>query len=543
MSAIAKYLRLSSEDEDLDHSSKLESNSISNQRNLLDAYISRMPEFSEASVMEFCDDGWSGKNFERPAVQEMLLQARQGKLQCIIVKDLSRFGRDYLTVGNYISRVFPFLGVRFIAVNDGIDSIRPSDVDSLDTSFRTLLYDLYSRDLSRKVRSALRLRAKRGECLSTYAPYGYTKDPDRKNHLVIDPPAAEIVRRIFHMIADGRTAVQTAQILNHECVPTPLHCKRTEGYIHMGWNCIGEENFWTGQAIIRIIGDEQYLGKVIFGKRFYDIVGGRHSVKVSRKDWIVTSGTHEAIVTQAEFDSAQAVLRKFAERQRKSKDKPLYRKVRCGVCGHAMTRAGGKSPYYVCHTSWVTDVFPCSTQKISEQDIFALLLDDLHVQAAAAVEFERIWEEQRRQEQKDVAAMRKNLAATKSSLEQQKRKIQGMYESFAMGEIGKSDYMAAKTAAVQRRDDIIKQIEELEAVLENTGTDGRLDNSFVSSFQPYVGADEITEKILLDVLKEVLVYPDGRLEIIWNHREEFEKMMLDIMGGQCNERQKDVDLL
>ena len=127
---IAKYLRISSEDADLKNSVKMESNSISNQRNLLNSYISRVPEFAGATVVEFCDDGWSGKNFDRPAVQEMLRQAQQGKIQCIIVKDMSRFGRDYLIVGNYISRVFPFLGVRFIAINDAVDSIRSEDIDS-----------------------------------------------------------------------------------------------------------------------------------------------------------------------------------------------------------------------------------------------------------------------------------------------------------------------------------------------------------------------------------------------------------------------------
>ena len=121
----AKYIRLSSEDDDLRKGGKVESNSVTNQRNLLDAFISRTPELADTNVIEFCDDGWSGKNFERPAVQEMIAQARAGKIQCIVVKDLSRFGRDYLTVGSYISCVFPFLGVRFIAVNDGFDSIRP----------------------------------------------------------------------------------------------------------------------------------------------------------------------------------------------------------------------------------------------------------------------------------------------------------------------------------------------------------------------------------------------------------------------------------
>lgn len=200
---IFKYLRLSSKDIDMKQAGKTESNSIGNQRNLLDDFIRRSPEFEGAKVVEFCDDGWSGKNFERPAVTDMLEQVRKGKANCIIVKDLSRFGRDYLVVGNYLTRVFPFLAVRFIAVNDGFDSIRSQDVGNLESSFKTLLNDYYSRDLSRKVRSAKRRRAERGYFLSPFAPYGFVKDPENKNRLLIDPVAAATVRRVFQMVMDG----------------------------------------------------------------------------------------------------------------------------------------------------------------------------------------------------------------------------------------------------------------------------------------------------------------------------------------------------
>ncbi len=225
---IAEYLRISDEDADMGQAAKTESDSIANQRNLLTEFISRMPEFDGADVIEFCDDGWSGKNFDRPAVREMLGQARQGKIQCIVVKDLSRFGRDYLEVGNYISRVFPFLGIRFIAVNDGFDSIRPAAMDSLETSFKTLLYDIYSRDLSRKVRSAKKMKAEKGEFLSPFAPYGYVKDQERKNHLVPDPDTADTVRRIFQMAADGQTTEKIARTLNLGRVPTPMQQKRMQ---------------------------------------------------------------------------------------------------------------------------------------------------------------------------------------------------------------------------------------------------------------------------------------------------------------------------
>ncbi len=173
-----------------------------------------------------------------------------------------------MTVGNYISRIFPFLGVRFIAVNDGLDSIRPMDVDSLDTSFKELLYDLYSRDLSRKVRNALKQRAQRGDFLSAHAPYGYIKDREHKNHLVIDPPAAETVRRIFQLIASGQTTTQVARMLNQTRTPTPMLYKMAAGCNRKVWHCVNQENFWTATAVCNIIRDERYLGKVVFGKRY-----------------------------------------------------------------------------------------------------------------------------------------------------------------------------------------------------------------------------------------------------------------------------------
>ena len=279
---VAKYLRLSSEDSDLRQSGREESNSIVNQRNLLDAFIERTPDLSSSKILEFCDDGWSGKNFERPAIKELLEQVRQGLIHCIIVKDMSRFGRDYLTVGNYISKVFPFLGVRFIAINDGIDSIRPSDIDSLDTSFKALLYDLYSRDLSRKTRSARRSRAQKGEYFGARPLYGYVKNSERKNHLIIDPPAAEIVRRIFSMVGGGMSIAQTARTMNQQRAPTPMQDKTAKG-MYAAWNCVSEVNFWTEAMVLKIVRDEQYTGSTVYGRRYYDRIGQSHSVKVSKK--------------------------------------------------------------------------------------------------------------------------------------------------------------------------------------------------------------------------------------------------------------------
>lgn len=542
---IFEYIRLSSEDDDLKEGEKPESNSIANQRNLINTYIQSHEEFAGADVVEFCDDGWSGKSFERPAVKEMLEQVRLGKAQCIIVKDISRFGRDYIIAGNYISRVFPFLGVRFIAINDGLDSSRIADVDSLETAFKTLLYDLYSRDLSRKVRNAKRFRAQQGEWMSAIAPYGYMRDTQKKNHMVIDPPAAEVVRRIFQMIAEGLSAVQTAKILNQECVPTPMLYKQAQSSIPRHWNTLYEENFWTDSAIIRIVRDEQYLGKVVYGKRFYDQIGQGHSLKVRKKDWIVVEGMHEGIVSQVEFDRAQAALREFSERAGASCSNPLSKKVRCGVCGHAMTREDVKHPYFFCRTSRMVDSFSCSGERVLESDIIEIILSGLHAQAVSAVRWERIWETRHQTEKTDFTAIQKQVASLRETCAQQDCQIKELYEALVSGSVSRDEYKAAKAMLVSRRDQVKAKISELEIVLANANSDGKLNNPFVSSFQKYTEVTSITKEMMMDVLKEVRIYPGGRIEITWNYCEDLERLLRDLHdeGSHQNEVQTSMDLL
>lgn len=530
---IFKYLRLSSEDIDMKQAGKTESNSISNQRNLLDDFIRRSPEFEGAQVVEFCDDGWSGKNFERPAVTDMLEQIRKGKANCIIVKDLSRFGRDYLIVGNYLTRVFPFLGVRFIAINDGFDSIRPQDVGNLESSFKTLLNDYYSRDLSRKVRSAKRLRAERGLFLSPFAPFGYVKDSANKNQLLIDPKAAEVVRRIFQMALDGFSTAQIARSLNDDLIPTPMLYKRAAGCSRTIWPCVHEDNFWTDNAVFIILRDERYVGKNIYGKRTRNTVGDWHTVKVSRSEWITVADTHEGIVTREEFDKVQTLLQSRAERDiRPQAASPLCKKVRCGVCGHIMVRNKAKACYYICRTPRMTSAYSCTVERVPESDLMEALLNGLRAQALYAVEAGRIWEEQHRQCQRDTDEIRKTLSGLKEAQRQTESYIRELYENFALGEMDKAAYLAAKSAAAQKREETAARIQELEAELENTGADGKLNNRFVDCFQKYTEVEEITAEIVSDVLQEIVVYPDNRLEIVWNYSEDLEKLLLDIADAE-----------
>lgn len=489
---------------------KGESDSITNQRNLLIDFISQISEFENARVLEFCDDGWSGKNFERPAVQKMLEMVKQGKIQCIVVKDFSRFGRDYLTVGNYLSYVFPFLGVRFIAVNNGFDSIRPMDIDKLEMSFSILLSDLYSRDLSRKVKGTKYMGAKRGEFLSPFAPYGYVKDDHNNKQLSIDPKAAQIVRRIFCLAAEGKSTLQIARILNKEQVLTPMQYKRATGCSRTVWTCVREENFWTHYTVTKILRDERYTGKTIYGKYTRDKVGKAHVVKVRQKDWITVNNTHKGIVSQEEFNHVQKQLRKFIEHDiapSHKKGMGLYKKIRCGICGHIMARNKAKHPYYICRTPYVTSTYACVEEKILESDLLEVIQLELHMQVLCRVELCHIWEELCQQKKQKVRNLLQTISNQKGTCTRLERDRQELYERFVFGGLDRAGYLSEKTAIIKKYNAVVAKIEELETKRKELETKLQY---------PYTEKKELPIEIVSDVLKEIIIYSDNRINIVWN---------------------------
>ena len=522
----AIYLRISSEDADLRTGEKDESESISNQRSLLREYVSSHADLSGSEMLEFCDDGWSGTNFERPAVKELLEQVRRGQINCILVKDLSRFGRDYLTVGDYISRVFPFLGVRFISVNDGFDSSNPLDIDSLDTSFRTLIYDLYSRDLSRRVKSAKKARAERGAFLSPYAPYGYVKDPEDKNHLLVDAEAADTIRRIFQMAADGTKPWQIAAALNGDGISSPKNHKAEAGCTRTPWRSIQEENFWTASLVAKFLRDERYIGKTVFGKRSRDIVGSTHTVKISRNEWIVVPDRHEAIVSEALFEKAQTCMREYREYEVSSgSGNPLKRKVICGVCGHAMQRDNKKNASYCCGTKRLNTGFDCSEDRIPEADILEAVIDTIQVYAQYAVSIDRLL--QTRRERKQAQRRLQTLQSRKSQLDE---RLQDLYERLVEGEISRESFAAQKKALTTQAEEISHTVLELERKISGSDDDS---NAVIEQFKSYAGITALTREISAELLRSVTIYPDGRMDIRLNLADEIKALMETLRRESC----------
>lgn len=523
---VVMYLRISNEDADMRKKGKTESESIAHQRWMLTDFVQNHPDLCDAKLDELCDDGWSGKNFERPGMIELLEQVKRGAVQCIVVKDFSRFGRDYLTVGNYISRVFPFMGVRFISVNDNFDSARPGDIDSLDTSFKTLIYDLYSRELSQKIKAARKQRAEQGLFLSPFAPYGYKKDENDKNHLVIDEPAAEVVRRIFQMTLDGCKNSQIAAALNREGVMTPMRYKHNTG-VSRKWPCIREENFWTDSKVGIILRDERYIGTVIYGKRPRVRIGHWDNRAADRADWIIREDRHDAIISKEDFDAVQTILaQRTSHPYTPQYDRPLKRKVYCGVCGHAMHRNSARphsdsQSRYRCSTHSYTEDFACTGHGVNEADIIDAIHEAVRYYARLAVHLDKInaaRQERGKREKKDAG---KKLIALQNEKIRLDSRLQELYEGFVGGELSRDGYLAQKNAITEREQEIAAETALLEQSVAES-SDGQ--SKAIAKYIGYAEIDELTEEMLGDLVKRVTVYPDNVLEVQLNLANELEEL-------------------
>lgn len=506
--AIALYMRLSSED-----ANEGESASIGNQRDLLYNYVKSRREFDGCTVMEFCDDGYTGTNFDRPGVQKMLSMAGN-PVQCIIVKDFSRFGRNLLDVGDYLDQIFPFLGVRFIAVNEGYDSKNSigSSV-SLDVSLKALVYEMYSRDISEKIRSVQQAKMKKGEYLCAVAFYGYKRSETEKNRLETDGKAAAVVRRIFQMAVDGMVPAQIARRLNEEGVPSPLAYRRenhTDGL--RGWNVSGGISWWTRENVRRIISDERYTGCLISRKRTRADVSKKQTVKVPREEWIVAENAHEAIVAEETYRQAQKVLRSCKRKKTPAKPNQRFRgMLKCAACGRTLARADCKQPYFYCPTRRTVPDAPCQLVHVDERDLETALSASVQSRARLLPEAEAGHENEK------LHGLEKQIQDCQAAARRCRAKQTDAFEDYAEGRITRQEYIARKAETARQQD-------EAEALyIELSAKRAELQKAADPAGKTDSGGDAcaggLTRELLTELIKEIRVSGEDDLEIVWNFRE------------------------
>ena len=327
------YIRLSHADE-ANRDDQHESNSIRNQRELIHRYLADHPEFSDWMILEFVDDGYSGTTENRPEFQRLLTLVHLGEIHGVIVKDLSRFARNYITMGNYLEQVFPLLCVRFISINDGYDSISANtSFDSMSVTLKAILHSYYSRDLSAKIFSCNTQRMKNGQFAGTPC-FGYIMNEDR-THFIIDPEAAKIVRLIFDMALSGVTRPEIVKHLNDHAIPTPADYRQKQG--RGKGNMITPHPLWDHVKVSKILRQEAYTGKLIMRKHIQPVPCVKKYRKATPEEQFVRENAHEPIVSREEFDKVQALMPRRKGWDRKNqREYPLKGLVRCGTCGKLM---------------------------------------------------------------------------------------------------------------------------------------------------------------------------------------------------------------
>ena len=507
MNIVDFYLRLSLEDGDY----KDESNSITSQREILKDYIGSREEFTGVKIREHIDDGYTGTNFNRPAFQKMIGLVKKNEVKTILVKDLSRFARDYIEAGAYIEQIFPFMQVRFISVNDNYDSNNNENgISSLEVPFKNLVYDYYSKDISQKMHSSVRVRQDKGYYFGSKAPYGYVKDEKDHHQLLVDDRVKHIIQEIFERYLSGESMLSISKDLNNRGVLTPakhIGLKRGSG-------------IWTGQIVRYLLTQRVYTGAVVGGKTRVQEVGSDNRKWVDSKDWIIREDMHEAIISKEDFDKVQDMLNsnaKHISRERKNFH-ILQDKVYCGKCHHKMsyTVNYGKSDGYCCPYRYKAKDCGCMRGKIQ-----APVLEEIASKETQLYTERFLEEEQTRMiEQRVRESICDSLLERKKKLEaeQQKNQISKMqcYETHKQGIIKKEEYLSKREFLTQRAKNIEQEISVIEdKIQENTVSRHHLN---VDKLREAVAKGELVLDWINEVIDRIYVYDKKTVEIVWKFR-------------------------
>lgn len=525
----AVYLRLSREDGDVTDGGKQVSNSIANQNELVMDFLKSHPEISVVST--YTDDGYSGVNFERPEFQRMLSDIREGKIDCVIVKDLSRFGRNYIESGRYIEKIFPMLGIRFIAITDGYDSINEDMGSDMIIPFKNLINDAYCRDISIKIRSHMDIKRRNGEYIGAFAAYGYLKDEDNKNHLVIDEYAADVVRDIFTMKLCGMSQQAIADKLNADGILSPLQYKKSIGVDLNSSFAKSVKPAWSYNAVLRILKNEVYTGTVVQGKCTTPNYKIKKRIHKDEAEWIRVEDMHDAIIPKSDFDIVQEILlRDTRVAPDQNEVFPLAGMVYCADCGEPMVRktvpAGGKRyVYYVCSGN-KKDKHKCSTYCISEKKLMSGVLDVVQnhigrvIAAAFAVELINNTPEVK----PSIVKYEDRILKLREEAESCNTRKKNLYEDFKDGVLSREEYSMLKEQYQNQLADIEGSIASIEAERDGILANGSGKQEWVEKLKKYDGVKEIDRELVTLLINKILVIDADTIQV--NYR--FEKALTDM---------------
>lgn len=514
----ACYIRLSREDGD-----KSESLSIANQRIQLTEYVNSSKDLELYDY--YIDDGFTGTNFERPAFLRMLEDIENKKIQCVVVKDLSRLGRDMPKTTSYIKEYFPSKKVRFIAINDSIDK-KFYDVDTgedMMIDFKNMFNGFYPRDIAAKVRSTFRSKQGNGQFIGAFASYGYKKSPNDHNRLVIDETAAEVVRRIFQMYVSGIGQNTIVKILNEEGVPCPSEYKKLCGLNYHNSNRLESTSYWTYSTVHKILKNEMYTGNMVQNKSFRQICKTK-AVSLPREEWIVVENTHEAIIDREMWDKVQELLERGTRQMNLNHNIHMFAGfLKCGDCDRAMVKIKRQGVvYFNCGSYNRFGRKFCSMHEITEQELEKLVLNDLNVIIKSIKDISRIIEEEQQKDRTAYINSLGDVSKYESEITKITRKKERAYADYSEDVISKEEYMRYKAmyekeiAAIQSKIDTIVQFKENQTITTNP---------WIERLLQCENIDSLDRETVVEMISMIYVYEDRMVKIVYNFSDELEMLL------------------
>ena len=504
------YVRLSQED-----MREGESLSIENQKKMLTDYVSQQAGWNLVEICE--DDGYSGTNFDRPGIKQILDDAKSGKINLILVKDLSRFGRNYIEVGQYIDYIFPSFNIRFIALSDNVDTLDRNSTAMDLMPIMNLFNEWHAANTSKKVRSVLAQNAKEGKYIASFAAYGYLKGDDEKHTPIIDEPAAQVVRRIFELRATGITPTQIAKKLNADGVPIPSDYRAQR---------LGKPNpykntfhYWSHVAVRNILGNPIYIGHLA-QQKFTTVSFKNHkSVRRGKDEWIIAENTHEPIISQELWDKCQEVDRcaSHGKIMKKGIVLPLNSMMFCPDCGakmklngHAKKKDGSVNYFYACGTYSRCGSTACTTHYISRKQIEKIVLADILAKARYVIENQEEARQDflRRKETegtKHLDDVRQQLVKCQSRLAELKMMTQKVYQDKLLGKVPEDLCLETLGQFRAEEAELTEKVKSLTATLEEDSKARDDIEEFICRLKQYADAPELTREMCVDLIEYVVI--------------------------------------
>lgn len=542
------YVRLSVED-----NGKKDADSIENQQVLLTEYVDSRPYLILTDI--YVDNGYTGTDFDRPEFVRLLDDVRSGKINCIVVKDLSRLGRNYVEAGDYIEKVFPFLGVRFIAVNDNYDSDSLSSSDELGASLKNVVNDVYAKDISRKVGTAMKQKRLRGEYIGNYAPYGYLKDPQDKNHLIIDSEIAPFVVEIFEMRARGDGINTIARALNERDIPSPGRLRYERGIITNN-NKKGSALPWNRHVLSDLLRNVVYIGNLAQGRSSSCLYKGIPFHWTDESEWDYVRNTHEPIISMELWEKVRAVDARNSQAAKEThgkyadvpkRENPYGSLLRCADCGrvikqvHSYTnrKKSGMTVYYnyKCPENIELGDEACPKKNIRAADLDEAVLATIRKQMDLFMDTQKILKGLIAQVKgkADKSAPAKKLQDIQREIDRRKGLCTSLYIDLKEGILSKEEYLYGKEQYQAEIAALEKELQELQSIRVKAVEIDLGEKKWNRLIAEYDKAETLTPEMLQSMVKEIRLYADGSISIDFKYMNEFAELF-----GECERLKAEV---